>query len=401
MRTGNRALWGRGVATVLGVAWGTFAVVALLSFGAGLEDVMQTRAQGMGRGIAILWPGTTGRSWRGVPEGRVVRLKEADVDALLVEVPEIGSASPETLRREVIARGEFVYRAQIAGVRPAYGILRSMQPAAGGRFLSLRDERESRPVAFLGNRIADELFPDEQAVGQRVVLGGAPFTVIGVLEPKPQNSDYNGTDDERVCIPASTFRRAFGQEHIHVVVFDAVDPRQMAATMDAVGAVLARRHGFDPQDESALQWWDTTEGDRIRSYIFMAMDVLTGGAGVLTLLVGGLGIANLMFLVVRRRTSEIGLYLALGAKRWRVVGGVLAEALGLTALGGLIGLGGALALGWLVGVSPLAEDMGVPHVSSGLAIGTAGLLVAVGLVAGWVPAKRAADLDPVRALVEG
>jgi putative ABC transport system permease protein len=233
------------------------------------------------------------------------------------------------------------------------------------------------------------------------VLAGSPFTVVGVLAPKEQDSDYNGTDDERVCIPASTYRRRFGERFLDDIVFDARDPSRVGEAMRDAAEVLARRHGFDPDDGGALQWWDTTEGDRIRAYAFLAMDVMTGGAGALTLLVGGLGIANLMFLVVRRRTAEIGLHLALGARPRRVLLGVLGEALALTGAGGALGLLAALGLGRAVGASPLAESVGVPEISALLALGTAGLLVVVGVAAGWFPARRAARLDPIRALTEG
>ncbi|MEM1449101.1 MAG: ABC transporter permease [Planctomycetota bacterium] len=397
----RRAVGGQGTATVLGVAWGTFAIVALLSFSAGLEDQMRTRAQGMGSGIVVLWPGTTARTWRGLPEGRPVRLEDADVDALLAEVPAIGAASPETIRREVVARRERVFRAAIVGVRPAYGALRSMRPAAGGRFLSERDEREARAVCFLGDRIARELFPRTDPVGRSIVLAGSPFTVVGVLEPKLQDSDYGGTDDERVCIPASTYRRRFGERFLDDLVFDAERTDLVPEAMRGATAVLARRHAFDPEDPSALQWWDTTEGDRIRGYAFLAMNVMTGGAGILTLLVGGLGIANLMFLVVRRRTAEIGLHLALGRRPSRVLAAVLGRALLLTGVGGAIGVTVALGFGRLVAATPLAESVGVPRISPILAFGVAALLVIVGVVAGWFPARRAARLDPVRALAEG
>lgn len=373
----------------------------LLSFGSGLERRMTERAQGMGKGVVVLWPGTTARSWRGVPEGRSVILERGDVDALLRDVPTLSNASPEMLRREVIGRGERVYRAMIAGVTPPYGELRSMTPEPGGRFLSWRDEREARAVAFLGDRIARELFPGDSAVGRRVVLAGAPFTVVGVLAPKAQDSDYGGTDDERVCIPATTFERRFGVRALDDVVLGVDDPGAAAGVIEDATVALARRRGFDAADEGALDWWDTTEGDRIRAWAFLAMDVMTGGAGVLTLLVGGLGIAQLMFLVVRQRTAEIGLYLALGARPRRVMTRFVTEALALTGLGGLIGIAAALGLGRLIGASSVAEDVGTPHVSPALALGTAALIALVGVAAGWFPARRAARLDPVRALAEG
>lgn len=384
--------------TVLGVAWGTFATVALLSFGTGLEKEMTKRAQGMGRGIMILWPGKTARPWRGLPEGQRLHFDGRDVARLRQEVPGLETVCPETLRREVVARGDAVYRAVIAGVEPSYRGLRQMVPRPGGRFHSERDEREARAVAFLGNRIADQIFPRGSAVGKSVTIGGIRFTVIGTMEPKTQDSDYSGKDDERVCIPASTYRQRFGERFYDNLVMRATPGSHPQDVSGAVTEILARAKTFDPADEGALDWWDTTEGDRVRGYAFLAMKVMTGGAGLLTLLVGGLGVANLMFLRVRARTPEIGLYLALGSTRRRVLGAVLLDGVLLTGAGGTLGVMSALAAGWLVGASPLAASVGQPTVSPWLAIGTVMILVVLGLTAGWFPARRAAAVDPILAL---
>ena len=384
--------------TILGIAWGAFATVALLSFGAGLEVEMARRAQGMGRGIMILWPGTTTRPYRGMPEGQRVRFVRGDAEKLLSQVPELQAAVPEVLRYEPIVRGDFVYRAMLAGVGAEYGALRTMEPAPGGRFLSQRDLDESRACAFLGDRIAEELFPRSDAVGQSVVIGGTRFKVIGTMEPKDQDSDYDGKDSDRVCIPITTFERRFGSTTVDNFVLRARDPSQTAAAMDGATRVLAGAKGFDPEDAAAIRWWDTTEGDNIRHYAFLAMDVLMGGAGLLTLLVGGLGVANLMFLRVRSRTSEIGLLLALGATRRRVLFSILGDTLMLMVVGGSIGVGAALLAGWLVARSSLRDSVGAPEVTALLAVGTVLLLAFVGLAAGWFPARRAAKLDPVLAL---
>ena len=384
--------------TILGVAWGTFATVALLSFGAGLEKEMARRAAGLGRGIMILWPGTTSQSYRGVPEGQAVRFQRSDAAMLLQQVPGLQAAVPESLRYEPIVRGDNVYRAMLAGVEPAYGELRSMTPRRGGRFLSQRDSDESRACAFLGDRIAEELFPSMDAVGQSVVIGGTRFIVIGVMEPKDQDSDYASKDSDRVCIPITTFERRFGTVSVDNFVLRARDPSQTQAVMKSVTGILAAAKSFNAEDQAAMRWWDTTEGDNIRRYAFLAMDVLMGGAAFLTLLVGGLGVANLMFLRVRSRTSEIGLLLALGATRRRVLCSVLGETFWLMVVGGTIGVGAALLAGWFVAHSALRASVGAPEVSLALAGGTVLILVVLGLVAGWFPARRAATVDPVLAL---
>lgn len=388
----------RSVTTLLGVAWGTFATVALLSFSAGLEAEMADRAQGLGKGILIAWPGSTARSFAGFPEGRRVRLSHDDVTLLRRSAAGLRALSPETRRSVVVTREAASYSVALSGVTPEYGELRRMLPRPGGRFLSARDDLEARKVAFLGDGVAANLFPGEEAEGNSIVLAGTRFTVVGVMTPKTQDSDYGGKDDRRVCIPASTYSAQFGEIFIDNLVMRPAANVPAKTLRATVTDHIAGTHSFDPDDEAALDWWDTTEEDRIRGYSFLAIDIMTGGAGLLTLLVGGLGVAHLAFLRVRARTEEIGLCLALGATKRRILFSTLVGGIGVTLAGGALGIVAASGAGWLVGASPLADAVGVPTISPLLAAGVALTLVFLGAAASWYPAKRAANLDPVAAL---
>ena len=390
----------RTLTTLMGIAWGTFGVVGILAFGTGLADLMRERAQGLGSGVVILWGKRTTVPWAGRPSGRPIRLEEEDAVALGLRVPTLEAVSPEFMRTERLRVGARILSVRISGVFPEYGTLRKMRPAAGGRFLDDRDLGEARSVAFLGDAVARGLFGALDPVGRTVQLRGAPFTVVGVLAPKLQDSDYEGTDDERVCIPSSTFRRVFGDRYALYLVYAARDSRRTAAATAEVQRVLGARHGFDPADRDALGIWDTTESDRMRDTAFLAMDSLISLACLLTLLVGGIGVGNLMFLQVRRRTREIGLRLALGAQpRW-ILQEVLAQALLLVAAGGAAGFAAAWLLGFLISISPLTDVLGVPRISNAVGLAVVLVLAGIGLIAGWFPARRAAGLDPVRALVD-
>lgn len=313
-------------------------------------------------------------------------------------VPGMGLVSPEYSRGENLEVGPNVFRTTLSGVFPDYGMMRNMKAAAGGRFLNEEDERLGRRVIFLGDRTKRQLFRNEDAIGRQVVLAGSPFTVIGVLAQKEQDSDYNGKDEIRCCIPASTYRRLFGDRFVDNFVYQAKDRARTEEVVAGVYQALGKRLGFDPTDRDALNTWDTTEGDRVRDTIFGAMDLMTALAGTLTLLVGGLGVGNLMFVLVRRRTTEIGIQMAVGAlPRW-ILMEVLLQTLFLVALGGLCGFLGAWGLAQVIALTPLTESLGYPHISWRSAVGTIGLLMAVGLAAGIVPARRAAYLDPVKAL---
>lgn len=390
----------RAVATVLGVAWGTFAVVGLGAFGTGLEENMATRAAGMGQGIVIFWPGRTTQPWQGIPEGRALRVRAEQVRDLAEQVPGLARVSPEYSRFARLKRGEAIYRPQLTGVDPDYGALRKLDPQPGGRFLNARDLAEARDVVFLGDHVAGQLFGADDPVGRTLILADRPFTVVGVLQPKFQDSDYGALDEARAFIPTSTYERLFGARFVHDFVLQATQPEALPDVIDGVFASLGRTLGFDPADRLAFGIWDTTEGDRVRAQAFDAMALLTLLAGALTVLVGAIGVGNLMFLLVRRRQAEIGLRLALGARpRW-VMRAVLGEALLLIAAGGALGFLAAAGVAALVGASPLAADLGQPRISGALALGTCTLLAVVGLLAGWFPARRAARLDPATALAE-
>ncbi len=389
---------GRTISTLMGVGWGTFAVVAMLAFSAGLEDLLSERQDGMGRGVVVTWINQTTISHNGFPKGRQLLATDEDILALKDDVDGIAEVSPEYVRWESFAIGDKQFRAILNGVFPEYRDLRSMRPQTGGRFLNEQDQQHARRVMFLGDKIKRQILGDADAIGAQVVMAGTPFTVIGVLEPKLQDSDYNGSDESRICIPASTYRRIFGDRWVDNFVFRAADPMQASAVIDGVYQVLGRRLNFDPRDRDALNVWDTSETEKIRSTIFTAMDFMAALAGTLTLFVGGLGVGNLMFQLVKRRTREIGIQMAVGAKSRWILNEILLQTLLLVAAGGFLGFAGAWLLTTVIAMTPLTESLGYPHISIPVAITTIVLLAAVGLAAGYYPARRAAQLDPVEAL---
>lgn len=395
---GLREQRARTLTTLLGLAWGTFSVVVLLAFGAGLNRLLQQRAANLGSAIAVVWPLQTTKSYDGLGRGQTVRLRAADVANLTRQVPELDLVSPEYVSWERVEFGSRVHRATLSGVYPSYAALRTWRIVAGGRFLDESDLTESRRVVVLGDRIKTALFERTDALGRTVILRGIPFTVVGVMVPKEQDSDYEGRDEDRICLPASTFERVFGARYLTYFVFRARSPALQARATDGVYQKLGRAGHFDPTDRPALSVWDTTEQDRLLSSVFLGFNLMLGGSGAFTLLVGGVGVGNLMFIRVRQRTREIGIQMALGAKPRRILWGVLNESLVLVALGGMIGF----ALSWMVTtltrLTPLTAHIGEPQISPAIAALTILLLGVVALLAGFFPARRAAHLDPVLAL---
>ena len=393
----------RTVLTVLGITWGTVAVVVLLAFSVGLERQTIKRFHGLGDRIVVLFGGRTVLAHAGFREGRTIRLRETDARILARQIPDITMISPEYSTREApVRRGPNGVNPNITGIHPVYGEMRNIFPLPGGRFINKRDQEERRRVVFLGNEVAGVLFGDMDPVGEQVRIGDSPFTVIGVLQPKIQNSSYNSRDEDRVFIPASTHAAIFGSRFVSNLVYRTADASRTAAVEARVYEVLGRKYRFNPQDEDALEVWDTAEWERMFGFLFLGFKLFFAIVGCFTLSVGGIGVANIMYVVVRERTQEIGIRLAVGARRRHIVNQFMFEAILIAVGGGLLGLAVASLL--VIGIdsvpseNPALEYIMNPKLSLPIASTCVGLLMVIGLVAGILPARKAARLDPVESL---
>ena len=311
-----------------------------------------------------------------------------------MEVDAISSEYTESLQLKLGTRTMAV---DVSGVSPEFGEMRNMIPQSGGRFLNALDEKQKRRVAFVGDELAATLFGSGDPIGQVFRLHASPFTVVGVLQSKEQDSSYSGRDKDKLIIPGSTFRALTGQKYLDLFIFTSQDVQRTKEATAEVRSILAGKHRFDPEDEEALGIWDTTEMFQFMDSFMFAFNLFLGIVGSLTLVVGGIGVSNIMNVVVEERTPEVGIKMALGAKSRGILGQFLAETLIITAVGG--GLGLLITVGicaiWPAGMQ---EYIGIPKVSPPIAALTASMLGLIGLVAGFFPARAAANLDPVIAM---
>ncbi len=386
--------------TVFGLVWGTAAVTLMLAFGEGLHRQVLVAQKGLGDAIVIAWPSRTSKPWQGLPRGRRIQLTDEDVTLLRSEVEGIRSISEEYAQDGArITYGKKALSVDVSGSNVEFGAMRSMNPQEGGRFLNQLDLDERRRVVFIGDQLAVDLFgAGVDPVGEQVRIDGSPFSVVGVMVKKEQDSSYSGRDKDKAMIPSTTFRAIYGSKYIENLIFQPKDVQKIESVKKAVIATAAHKYRFDPTDDEAIQMWDTTEGTKFLDTFFLAFRGFLGVVGALTLVVGGIGVSNIMNVVVEERTKEIGIKMALGAKRRYVVGQFLFETLLITVVGGVTGF----VISWSVcAVFPsfgFQEFIGTPRISFQVAAITTAILGAIGLLAGYFPARTAANLRPVEAL---
>jgi putative ABC transport system permease protein len=388
--------------TVLAIGWGTLSIVLLLSFGEGLKRSFAKGSRGMGEGIAVVWPGTTTRAYLGLPSGRAIAIREEDADLLRARVTGIAALSVEFARRVPVTVGTKNINVRVRGVDPEFGNLRNLLPQAGGRFLNAPDLAEKRRVVFLGEELAHDLFGSESVVGRTLQISQSTFTVVGVAQAKIQMGMYNGPDKNQATIPATTFKAMFTDAKVENLIYRPVSLDLGDLAKAEMYRVLSRKYHFDPDDTRSLGVWDTREGQRITDNISLGIQLFLGIIGGLTLLVGGMGVANIMYAVVKERTREIGVKMALGAKARQVMLPFVLEALLMTVIGGVVGTAVSLGLVYAIAALPLKGEafdiMGRPTFSPAIATATAVILGTIGSLAGYFPARRAASVNPAVSL---
>ncbi len=385
--------------TIFGIVWGTVAIVVLLAFGMGFKRQLSVNMHGIGESIAIMFPGRTTKPFEGFGIGRPMSLVEDDASLIAQQVADVDRISPEYMRYDTPVRvGENIINPAISGVIPVYGDMRNIIAERGGRFLNDQDIRDRKRVVLMGDEVKRLLFGETDPIGRLVYVGQVPFTVIGVMQKKTQNSSYNRRDQDRIFIPSSTFASVFGAHSVSNLIFTSRDPMRSEETIQQVREVLGRKYRFDPTDKDAIWIWDTAEFDKFVVVFFLAFNIFMGLIGSFTLAVGGIGVANIMYIVVQERTREIGIKRAVGARRRDILIQFFSETMFIILLGSSVGFLIAIGITSAMQSIPIKEFIGTPVISFEVALVTMLVLALVGLAAGLLPARRAANLNVVDCL---
>lgn len=392
--------------TLVALAWGTMSIMLLLAFGEGLHRQMALNERGLGNNIGVLWGGQTTKAFKGLGKGRPIRFVAEDPEYIAARIPEIKQIAGEYHRWGVqIRHGETIVSEHITGVHPSYEDMRFHIPQAGGRMINQIDMDKRRRVAFLGWDLKERLFGESDAIGKQILVNSIPFTVIGVMAEKMQMSSYEGMDEDLLAMPSTTFKAIFGDPWLDNIVYQPHDPGDMPAIEKKLYEILGAKYKFDPTDDRALSIWDVVAGQQEFSNIMIGIKMFLGIIGSLTLLIAGVGVANIMYVSIKERTREIGIKMAVGAKRKLILSQFLTEAVMITFTGGAAGM----TISYLLTegfkrmpLGPEAADvidfMGRPTVSFEIGLIVVGILGLMGLLSGLFPAMRAASVNPVESL---
>ena len=393
--------------TMFGLVWGIASVILLVGLGRGFVVDQKKHMETLGKDLVIVWGGRTSTQVGGRAAGREIRLNVDDAELIRGECYLVRNISPE-LRRTIPEVSQYnLANRGVVGMWPAYQDFRSLK-VAEGRLITDDDEREGRRVLVLGSKAYRQLFPGQPAIGATVLVKSVPYSVIGVLAEKKQNSNYSGPDNDYLFAPYSAVSRDFPppektgagitRGYLDDIVFEVANPEEHEAAVLQVRRAIGRVRHFDALDKDALFIWDTMDGAKQLAKIFGVVTLFFGCVAIVTLCLGGIGVMNIMLVSVTERTREIGTRKAMGATKRDILRQFFAESAMLTVVSGIFGLTFGMGTCFLMTAVPLPDF--VPHpiispISIVLSILTLSLIT---VTAGLYPAQRAADMTPVESL---
>lgn len=390
--------------TMFGLMWGVVSITLMAAAGDGLREGQRLVAENFGENIFIVFRGRTGKQAGGRRAGRQIFWSVKDHERIAPYVPSCQFVIPELTRGNVAVRSSFNSATLlISGSQPPYQDLRHL-PASEGRFFSWEDDHQGRRVAFIGSEVRKQLFAGRAAVGQEISINSMPYQVIGVMESKDQDSSYDGQDVKKVFIPFGAMIRDLPQPEpyppntIDQLIGKAKSIDRHDACMNEVRRGLARIHGFDSEDEDAADIWDTVREARAFAAMADGMKYFLGAMGVVTLMLGGIGVMNVMLVAVRERTREIGIRKAVGATRRAILMMFFVETLIIVFVSGGIGFAFAHLFCAMVNTLEMPQYFAGLYATWQVGVACVALLGLVAFLSAMYPAAKAASVDPIEAL---
>ena len=388
----------RSILTMLGIVIGVAAVIAMIAIGGGAQQRLQEQIASLGSNLLIVVPGSIIQSGARLGAGNAQTLTEQDARAITTEIPDVAFAAPLTRSNAQVVFGNTNWATNINGVYNDYFDVREWN-LAEGRFFDQGEITRFGKVAILGKTVSSQLFGEDNPVGQVVRIRGIPFEIIGLMESKGQSSQGQDQDDV-IFVPLTTGRnRLFGEPRgriarVGTIMIKAQDGSDTQEVESRITELLRQRHRIQTGMENDFQVRNLTEILKTQESASKVMSMLLAAVASVSLLVGGIGIMNIMLVSVTERTREIGLRLAVGARGRDIMMQFLVEAMTLATLGGAIGvlLGVLISwlvayiAGWSISLNPLSIIFAV------------GFSAAIGIFFGYYPAKKAAKMQPIEAL---
>jgi putative ABC transport system permease protein len=410
----------RSFLTMFGILWGMISVVVLSATGEGFRRGNDKVLRELGKNIGIIWGGRTSLQAGGERAGREIRLTLEDARALAIESSMIAVVSPELERGAVKVKSAYnAATARVTGIEPQYQDIRTIELEYGRTFAATDEEQVSR-VAIVGFDMAEQLFGKRNILNEVISINGMPYTVVGKIRKKNQDSNYSGPDNNKIFVPFAAMaqdlpRRDAPPGTLSDIIVAPKDwvvdelPRALDSRTGRiedvdwpleqnVRAILARRHGFDPDDKQAITMWDTSLETLMFGRMIGHMKEFFTIVGIVTLALGGIGVMNIMLVAVKERTREIGVRKALGATTSAIQRQFFLEGFFLTVLSGGLGMLLALGLCSLVNLAPMPERFSGMILSWPSGLLSLATLVCIGIATSTYPARKAAQLPPVEAL---
>jgi putative ABC transport system permease protein len=389
--------------TAFGVFWGILMLVVMMGAGNGLRNGVNDSMKGFATNSVFIWPQSTTLPYKGLPRGRNFNFTNDDVTALRSAVPEIEFLAPKMGGNDGdVVHGAKSAKFSINGDVPDWN---NIDPVivVYGRTLNEKDVTDSRKVVVIGNRVQEILFNrGENPVGKYILIRGIWFQVVGSIKPKNKNINIGGDKQQSVFMPITTMQKAYNYgNNIGFIAVTAKKGENAKAMGDKIIDVLKRKHSVDPNDKDAIGNFNLAELFEQVTGLLTGINLLVWVVGTGTLLAGVIGISNIMLVIVKERTREIGIQRAIGAPPVVILSQIITESVVLTSIAGFIGF--SLGVGLLQVVVILlgnAEDMPIknPQVDFNMALTALGILIVSGAFAGLIPALRAIKVRPIDAL---